>query len=430
MGTFGGVLKSLCLSFLLGSGFVGSVRNFCKTHNCSTHVTGYFRHVNDDTWDGYKATTCSPTMFPPHYWVGRYKSLESGAKIKPKAGYQMYGSVPAQHKIYAHQHPTSCQGKQFLIVEGLYDRGHGIGSTLHVQGVILAKAMELNRILLFLAQNTQPNATWIEGSFCRGAHHLYDCYFEPESSCTLRDALDENGWEDIPYMVLGASQMHIKTLKFWMGPHGVMENHQFVPSMFLALLAGSHIPQKWWYYWWRAQSMAFLVRPNGRVLAELEVRRLLSLKGGGVIPEGTISAHIRHADKGSEMILKDSESYVRAAEGLWKNHTGLTRTLFVSTEDQGALHDVLAHKEWKTLYVDVVRDNANSEDRARAIGWNEEFLNSLLNLDLAMECDGWVGTIFSNWNRLIDELRSVVRCKAHKPFFDLEQGYNIQDFAW
>lgn len=33
------------------------------------------------------------------------------------------------------------------------------------------------------------------------------------------------------------------------------------------------------------------------------------------------------------------------------------------------------------------------------IGYYEEVLNAMTNLDLALECDGFVGSIYSNWVR-------------------------------
>ena len=44
-------------------------------------------------------------------------------------------------------------------------------------------------------------------------------------------------------------------------------------------------------------------------------------------------------------------------------------------------------------------------DYARERGFAAEYLDSLLNLELALECNGWIGTLSSNWCRLIDELR-------------------------
>lgn len=69
-------------------------------------------------------------------------------------------------------------------------------------------------------------------------------------------------------------------------------------------------------------------------------------------------------------------------------------------------------------------------DFARNVGWDEEFLNSLLSLELALECDGWVGMISSNWNRLVDELRSTIRCKYGSPYVDVFVAANITDYDW
>ena len=57
-------------------------------------------------------------------------------------------------------------------------------------------------------------------------------------------------------------------------------------------------------------------------------------------------------------------------------------------------------------------------------------LNSLLHLDLALQCDGFVGTLSSNWCRLMDELRSTVRCKAHAPYLDAQQDSLPYDVDW
>lgn len=52
------------------------------------------------------------------------------------------------------------------------------------------------------------------------------------------------------------------------------------------------------------------------------------------------------------------------------------------------------------------------------VGPSKDFLGSLLNLQLALECSAWVGTLSSNWCRLIDQLRATVGCKATLPFSD------------
>ncbi len=53
-------------------------------------------------------------------------------------------------------------------------------------------------------------------------------------------------------------------------------------------------------------------------------------------------------------------------------------------------------------------------------GVGDEMLDSLLNLDLSLSCDGFVASFLSNWARLIEELRATVRCKAHKALLDVD----------
>lgn len=50
---------------------------------------------------------------------------------------------------------------------------------------------------------------------------------------------------------------------------------------------------------------------------------------------------------------------------------------------------------------------------------SEELLDCLLNLDLSLSCDGFLASFYSNWARLIEELRATVRCKAHRVFYDV-----------
>lgn len=58
-------------------------------------------------------------------------------------------------------------------------------------------------------------------------------------------------------------------------------------------------------------------------------------------------------------------------------------------------------------------------------GYNEEFLDGLLNLDLALHCDGFVSSFLSNWARLIEELRSTVRCKAGSMYVDVDPTLQV-----
>ena len=126
----------------------------------------------------------------------------------------------------------------------------------------------------------------------------------------------------------------------------------------------------------------------------------------------------------------------RAAEMLFfagAEEDRLTRNIFLSTEDPGAVAYFEQLSQWNTSYTNVPRKpdtHKSTPAYAKEIGPANEMLNSLINLDLALQCEGFVGTLTSNWCRLIDELRSTVRCKADKLYVDAQQTNPPKDMDW
>lgn len=351
-----------------------------------------------------------------------------------RPGKQMYGSTAVAHAVWKHQHPDSCHDKKFIVYRST-GGGHGIGSVLHMTTVILQAALNLNRILVLYPQ---PGGEWVNGSYCDGFDTWDSCYFEPISSCTIADALghrtvSEATWEKIPWLdAKNYKTNKDRVLKEYLDHCGSCYiTRETNPDMFHDLLRAGNIPLSF-YYWWRAQGTAYVVRPNERTLRELERRRTLIFNGED-IKEGTISVHVRHGDKWIESQLASDETFFKNAEKLLDNNQGLKRRIFLSTEDAETVKYFSKLQWWNVRWTDVKRIHDNSTGPAKfasQIGWTEEFLNSLLSLQLALECDGWVGMITSNWNRLIDELRSTIRCKYDHPYLDVFQGTNITDYVW
>jgi hypothetical protein len=213
---------------------------------------------------------------------------------------------------------------------------------------------------------------------------------------------------------------------------------QSVPPQFHSMLRSSPIDWSKKHYWWRAQSVAYIVRPNTRTLAEIAVRKRRVFAGQS-IPPGTISVHVRHGDKWMESsMIKDEVYLARAQELMGMGERGRAdsnprRRLFLSTEDPATVKFFSGQPDWLVQYTKVPRKPEAAKNTlayVAEIGGYEEMLNSLVNLDLALECDAFVGTLSSNWCRLIDELRATVRCKAHAPFLDAEQDNPPQFLDW
>ena len=79
-----------------------------------------------------------------------------------------------------------------------------------------------------------------------------------------------------------------------------------------------------------------------------------------------------------------------------------TRAAFISTEDPGTI--AAAQREvrgWAMLWYEVPRINSNGLDQIARLPLAKGFLTHvwLLQLLMALECDAWVGTRGSNWNR-------------------------------
>lgn len=159
------------------------------------------------------------------------------------------------------------------------------------------------------------------------------------------------------------------------------------------------------------------MRPNKRTLDELARRREVQFPGQSIQP-GTISVHVRHGDKGTEMQLVADQKYVEAAKEMHGGVQRIQKRMFLSTEDPATVAYFKSLPDWSVQHTLVNRSSHDGGAPFQVADPSEEFLNSLLNLDLAASCDAYVCTLSSMWCTLIDRLRSTVRCKAAAPYID------------
>ncbi|KAG0555792.1 hypothetical protein KC19_11G003200 [Ceratodon purpureus] len=379
--------------------------------------------------DVVREENCDTRLFPQGHW----NRVARGTHIIRwnSTGHHMrYGTIAVQHAIWRHQHPKSCKRKKFLVYKAS-GNGNGIGSMLHKATILLQAALDLDRILVFYPQR---HGQWLDGPFCVGARTLDSCYFEPISSCSIRTAMGRRTWENTAWLdAITYGRNSERTLKDDCFTFGAIFLFRSTPFMFHELLAQGNISIAS-YYWWRAQGVAYLVRPNARTMRELEYRRWEVFQNE-TIEEGTLSVHVRRGDKGKESTLAPDEVYLATADAVVRdNPDSVKRSIFLSTEDASTVQFFSALSNWTVRWTNVRRQsrdyNGGTTGFAQLVGWNEEFLNSLLSLQLALECNAWVGMISSNWNRLIDELRSTIRCKSDRPYVDVFVGSNIKDYDW
>lgn len=274
---------------------------------------------------------------------------------------------PAQGALAAHQFPSSCAGKRFVVSHANGPSpGVGLGSHVHVAGAHFAFAVEDDRIFLWsdgaMREFTDPVT-------CNGELSAL-CFFRPPSNCSLDDA-DAPGVDTV-HLHDGASLLALGA------------PNDLIPRAFHAMFEALALPIRGvrrageLKYWWRAQSVAFLMRFSDYatgILHELRTSEgmvqhapVQSSNAWGArmaaslpFPRGMVSLHVRHGDKGSEMQLVDTHKYVAAAEEIVVNGPmAHVRAAFVSTEDPGVIDTVReAPLDWTFAWYDVPRINSN-----------------------------------------------------------------------
>ncbi|CAE7490126.1 set5 [Symbiodinium necroappetens] len=350
-----------------------------------------------------------------------WRMIQQGASRKAI----LYGTAWAQRMIWDHQHPRrDCRDVKILIFRS---GPSGIGSMLHQLGQALALAMELDRVLVVPVKDTLLQ--YYDKRFCPGAHS-WQCWLQEIGLCA--DVHGDVMKVDKPYT----------------------ETTRPVPTRFHEMLAQSPIKKDFWLYWWRAQSITYLLRFQERTRHAIDKLRSETLvscgqhaNSSGVLATGSIATFVRHGFKKQERVVEhDLGDYIREMQRLAAGRQGLrilhrevaesnasfrypaesfaARNIFVSTDDPAVIKAArkLCRQGWNVTYVEKKRANYDPWMHLRpGKATRTEVLSAFMNLELALESDAWVCTLSSNWCRLIDELRMTAAAKASQPFLNLEK---------
>lgn len=357
-----------------------------------------------------------------HFMEGRcekYQSVRgkllSFANCSPEG--QLYGTAYAQSEIFKHQFPSRCRRGLLMTIPS-----NGIGSIIHVIGYFLSVAMSTGRVLLL---EKRPMTAYEDEHFCPGENFM-DCYFLPITNCTI------DSFRSRPVEMTRTGK--IFPAKLLLSSQRILLKHfreTLIPPHFHELLRCSPVQTKYGYYWWRAQSATFFTRINPKTRQELQRLRNQTFPQGQLRP-GTISMHVRRGDKSIEMEFLPNKQFLYAAMHVLMKDPSLRPIIFVSTEDQGFLDFISNVTAFQVLAVKIMRHSSNLSpmEYARMVGPKKEMLQALLNLQIALEADAFIGRLASNWCRLIDELRSTTMCKAHKVYFDPGQVQGAYSTFW
>lgn len=368
-------------------------------------------------------------------------------------GETMEGFEEGIEAIYKNQHPIDCTKAKFMISNGW---NQGFGSEIHVIGIGLALAMNMNRVFLMNPEGRPVNEyrdnRWqVNNSFCRKQNkNTLDCYFEPWSSCNINYAIEGTTIEilkadkkntyfsDTDIVKNNIGDIPAKTILI---EHRADINN-VIPFSLRNVIQCTQI--RHFRYWWRAVSASYFLRPNDLTLNLMNKYRSSDTLNFNFEKERCISIYIRKGDKNVEMELINNTKYFETAKVIWDNnyitepHIG-NGIIFIGSEDQQALNEAKQwgiDNNWKILYTNLFDRltvsagfNWTVQHHLRQTHQDKydslEYFSMILNLDYHLKCSAFVCTLPSNFCRIIDELRATIGNKIYASYADLDKNCEI-----
>lgn len=325
------------------------------------------------------------------------------------------GIKDIQYLIWKHQHPMSCSNKKVLVVPQFTS---GFGSCLHMLSAYLSEALNKNKILVW----GEASYAWDIGPYCHDyesdiqrkyikmqekrkiAHNQininytkyseqkgFDCFFNLLSNCSIDS---ENIEAEYIFTIL---------------------SEKIVPDIIMPIVEKLKIPENLVYFYWRLCSTAYLVRYNEQAkdwMKELENDYLIN-----PVDNYDVSIYVRHGDKDKEMNLVSNEQYMSALSIIQKILNKKQLNIFLSTEDPNTIEWFTKHTNYSITYFNFVLENI---DLIKSMELGSVLTQQMLaNLKHSLFSKYVIGTLSSNWNRLILELRMTTAGYANNYYFEV-----------
>jgi hypothetical protein len=220
-----------------------------------------------------------------------------------------------QRYIYEKQNPAKCEGQKFLILNKFPgDDAFGLGAIVQRITDYLSVAIQTNSILLY-AEDLSPGEHFIQAPEEGGdssCGRSFDCIFQKLSTCKSSSQKGMDKEVQSVFAVPTKDEEVDLDVKAYLAKFGSP-----IPPVFETALKSIQpdITGEMLKYWWRAQAAAYIMRLNGPAANRMKELRLgKDTNQMGIqwdingepqevdlpfpIPEGTISMHVRHGDKG------------------------------------------------------------------------------------------------------------------------------------
>lgn len=310
-----------------------------------------------------------------------------------------------QYLLHANQHPASCLGQKFLIVDDISTES-GLGWSLLGTLSLLVRAVQENRILVH-ASRVVHNVSW---SWCAEPSQSLSCFFNHWSPC-----------EALPSKYIGElSVADFQRLPSWLDPERNTMRVTAFHNLHAASSASSYRHPEDAFYpfeeffetsvsplskgvWYGA---LFDQMYHAQAWVQDEVSSFLKhhISDG----EHFIVAHVRHGHKSTEAPVTPLSVFYREIDRLARC-TG-TKNVFVVTETQSCYDDLRVWGEkngYNIFTVDYYRPSGDvwnptfvekynlTKPDFHEIGWA-----SILSLFVSQRSSGFVGHLHSAWAKL------------------------------
>ncbi|OHT00335.1 hypothetical protein TRFO_08003 [Tritrichomonas foetus] len=297
----------------------------------------------------------------------------------------IFKTKEVQQMIYENQNPIDCTNRHLLIIS---EHDCGIGSQIHVHGLLLGYALEYNWTAVW---SKNVNYAWPNSVFCNDTVG-FDCFFERISKCEESDA------KNASYL------------------HKIKPERLFIPHQVKTVLNRSSLAPENWFFYWRIMSTLYMVRFNNKTHEYMNNIRNQMLRNPR--DEYDFFLHVRHGDKAVEMKLIDTKNYLKPILMMQKL---LQRNLsiLVSSEDPSAINYFVENEHLfeSVSYFDYPRSNEGyMQNRGK---YFDVAMKSFANIRESQKAKMIIGTFGSNWNRLVFELHQTHLIDTPYPYFEV-----------
>eukprot|EP01041_Mallomonas_annulata_P001847 gene1847-3587_t len=425
-------------------------------------------HSLNSTPSSYDCSQYNGTEIPEYIQFGnKYKLWPDLIKKENiPSSKSLYGFREAIDKIWKNQHPINCNTAKYIISNGW---GGGFGSAIHVESSMFSLALQLKRVYIqnpFGPINDErANHMWhINNSYCQGRNKsTLECYYEPWSNCTINDvfgksfitpkhlnnlkinirifSMNSNG-----NLIISPKYLHkINQMKVFLLDHaGRSSIIRFIPDILKPIVQCSPMASSKEYYWWRAITATYFLRPNNNTLEYLSrfhsEMNVLPFKNYSDVLENMLNRSmlfsIDSIKRKIPVFIGTEDNQVLEDAKRWADNSPNFRVIYTNLFDRSiitaSLNATAKKEEMKTkmnVQKTILLNNISNRNNSIKnhvyhnfeIHHDLEYISMLLNLEYSLQCDLYICTLASNWCRLVDELRTTIGGKANKLFVDLSK---------